>query len=107
MRPPPALGRPAGILQQLWQSRGSDAADLSPEYLRDQVLMLLVGGHETTATTLCWALHCLMPDRPARDQLRDELRRAGAESEDLERLRELPYLGAVIDESMRLYPIGR
>lgn len=99
-------GRPTGILQQLWHSRGSDAAELSPAYLRDQVLMLLVGGHETTATTLCWALHCLMQDRPARDRLRDELRQAGAESGELERLRDLPYLGAVIDESMRLYPIA-
>lgn len=88
------------------QTRGDDSAELSPEYLRDQVLMLLVGGHETTATSLCWALHCLMASPTSRARLRDELRQAGAGSCGLDRLREVPYLGAVIDESMRLYPIA-
>jgi cytochrome P450 len=82
---------------------------MSDEELRIHLLTLLIGGHETTATSLCWAVHCLTgapsgPGRPQLAQLREELSAAG----DLDpgRVRELTYLGAAVQESMRLYPIA-
>src|SRR5262249_20849762 len=82
---------------------------MSDEELRCHLLTLLIGGHETTATTLCWAVHCLIgaPASPGQTELhhlRDELRAAGRV--DPGRVRELSYLGAAIQESMRLFPIA-
>ena len=47
-------------------ARDEDAPADRPE-LRDELLTLLVAGHETTATTLAWALHHLARDRGAQD----------------------------------------
>lgn len=79
---------------------------LTPDEVRDQLLMLLIGGHETTATTLAWTLHALTQNRTALDRLRQELTAPDVRNASVDALRTLPYLGAVIDESMRLFPIA-
>jgi cytochrome P450 len=67
---------------------------MSDQELRDELVTLLVAGHETTATALSWALERLVrhPDKLAR--LRDEVR-AGEDE----------YLDAVIKETLRLRPV--
>ncbi len=65
-----------------------------------QLRTLLVSGHETSATTLAWALFHIHQDHDVRDALMDELDAAGS----LEALTKLPYLGAVIAETLRLHP---
>ncbi|MFL6060843.1 MAG: cytochrome P450 [Marmoricola sp.] len=72
---------------------GSDTG-LSDEELRDQLVTLLLAGHETTATALAWALHELgaNPDVEA-------TARAAATAGDND------YLEAVLKESMRLHPV--
>lgn len=79
---------------------------LTTEEIRDQLLMLLIGGHETTATTLAWTLHGLAQNPAALSRLRDEVTAPAVRQGSVEALRTLPYLGAVIDESMRLFPIA-
>ena len=82
------------ILSLLLQARYEDGQPMSDEELRDELITLLVAGHETTATALSWAVERLVrhPDKLAR--LRDEVR-AG----------EGDYLDAVIKETLRLRPV--
>jgi len=67
---------------------------LTDEELRDQLVTLLLAGHETTATALSWALYELGRDR-------DQLARARAAARDGDE----DYLEAVLKESMRLHPV--
>lgn len=75
--------------------RTSDGPDgLTDAELRDQLVTLLLAGHETTATTLAWAWHDLARN-PA--QLAAARRAADAGEDD--------YLVAVFKESLRLHPV--
>jgi len=70
--------------------------------LGDQVATMILAGHETTATTLFWALYLLALDPPTQEQLAAEVSSmAGVGTLDVERLK---FTRAVIDEAMRLYP---
>lgn len=70
------------------------AADQSDDWLRDQLVTLLLAGHETTATALAWTFHELArrPDVQARAQ------RAADEGDDA-------HLVAVVKEALRLRPV--
>ncbi len=65
-----------------------------------QLRTLLVSGHETSATTLAWALHHIHNDEDIRSELLDEL----AAVTSLEALSKAPLLCAVINETLRLHP---
>lgn len=77
----------------------SDGARDDAEVLQ-QLRTLLISGHETSATTLAWALFHIHTDDAVRTSLRAEL----AENTALDSLPKLPYLGAVIAETLRLHP---
>jgi len=78
---------------------------LGPKQLRDEFMLTLLAGHETTANALCWAYYLLALDPRVRGELEAEADRelAGAAPKpgDLERL---PYTRAVVSEVLRLYP---
>ena len=84
-----------------------DGTALGDDAVREQALILLVGGHETTATTLALTLHILGRHPDVQQRVRDEVaavvgdRPVGAD--DLPRL---TYAAQVVDETMRLYPPG-
>jgi len=83
------------ILSMLLSARHeSDGAPMSDREIRDELMTLLVAGHETTATALSWAVERLTrhPDKLAR--LADEVQ-AGARE----------YLEAVVTETLRLRPV--
>jgi len=67
---------------------------LSDAELRDQLITLLLAGHETTATALAWSLHELARD-PARQRRAIEAADSGDET----------YLEAVAKEAMRQHPV--
>ncbi|MEU2103280.1 cytochrome P450 [Nocardia sp. NPDC019255] len=71
--------------------------------LCEQIRTLLVAGHETTATTLVWALFRLHRAPEALGRLRRELRDASRDAGPAE-LAALPYLDAVCQETLRLHP---
>jgi cytochrome P450 len=73
---------------------GDEADRLTDEELRDQLVTLLLAGHETTATALAWALHEL----GSNDHQLARARTAAREGDDA-------YLEAVMKESMRLHPV--
>lgn len=80
-------------------------AGMSAELLRDEVLTMLLAGHETTANALAWSLHLLGQHPTVAEQVAAEVEAAlGGGAPDLAALRDLPLTTAVIKESMRLYP---
>jgi cytochrome P450 len=100
------------LLSLLLQAREEDGSGLSDKELRDEVMTLLLAGHETTANTLSYTLYLLAQNPEAEERLYAELRQVlngrPAEASDMHRL---PYTEMVLKESMRLYPpawaIGR
>ena len=70
------------------------ATGLTDEELRDQLVTLLLAGHETTATALAWTLHELGKDPAQERKARDAASAGNTE-----------YLEAVLKESMRLHPV--
>jgi cytochrome P450 family 135 len=82
------------ILSMLMQAEFEDGGTMSDEELRDQLMTLLLAGHETTATALAWTFDLLLRHRRALQRLRDSLE-AGEDE----------YLRATITESLRLRPV--
>jgi cytochrome P450 len=84
------------ILSLLMQARFEDGSEMSDEDLRDQLMTLLLAGHETTATALAWTFDLLLRHPRELARLRESLE-AEEEEED--------YLRATINESLRLRPV--
>lgn len=81
------------------------AAGLPDDAIRDELVTMVVAGHETVASALTWTLMLLAEHPEAQQRLRDEAREAGGWT--VLRLREqLPWTRAVVDESLRLFPPG-
>jgi cytochrome P450 family 135 len=95
-RTAPDLAERTDVLSRLVRE-GQDGDGLSDIELRDQLVTLLLAGHETTATALAWALYELArhPDLVRRTQ---EAADAGDADGDA-------WLDAVLKESMRLHPV--
>ncbi len=92
-RAAPDLAERTDVLSRLiLVAEGDDA--LTDTELRDQLVTLLLAGHETTATALAWALHEIGRDP---EQLR-RAREAAVSGDDA-------WLDAVMKESMRLHPV--
>ncbi|MER8182202.1 cytochrome P450 [Kitasatospora sp. NPDC094015] len=101
------------LLGLLADARGEDGEALDATELREQVLIFLLAGHETTATSLTFALHLLALHPELQAEARAEVRSVLGDGRPVraEDLAELPYLTRVLKEAMRLYPaapaIGR
>jgi cytochrome P450 len=93
------------LLSMLLQARDELGAGMSERQVRDEVMTLLLAGHETTALALTWAFLLLDRNPEARDRLEAELAEVlGGEPVSPEDVRALPYAQAVINETLRLYP---
>ncbi|WET81329.1 cytochrome P450 [Amycolatopsis sp. QT-25] len=81
------------------------ATDGTREQMRDELITLLLAGHETTASTLGWAFH-LLDDHPGvAAKLRAEADAVlGDQLPTHDDLHRLPYTARVVEEVMRLYP---
>lgn len=91
----------------LTAARDEAGNGMTDEEINDEVLTLLMAGHETTATTLTWALHHLAANPAAQERLFGELSESFPEGVvDPERAGKLPYLTAVVNETLRLTPIA-
>lgn len=95
-REDPRLPEREDILSMLLLARDEDGAPMSDGELRDELMTLLLAGHETTATTLAWAFERLVQHPRA-------LARAAAEARSP--VAETPYLDAVVTETLRLRPV--
>jgi fatty acid omega-hydroxylase len=91
-----------GLFLQDAMKRGED---LSEDYLRDLVLNFLIAGRDTTAQALSWALFCLCQHPEAAAKARSEaLEVCGSQDITYDAVNRLPYLQAVLNEALRLYP---
>ena len=98
-----AGGAPGSALQLMIEAREEGHA-LDEAALLDQLRTLLVAGHETTATALAWAVGWLLRSPQSLARLRAELETLAPEAEPGDILR-LPYLEAVVHESLRISPL--
>ena len=100
------------LLSTFLLTRGEEGAGMSDRQVRDEILTLIVAGHETTATALTWTWYLLTQHPECERQLQAELAQVLAwRAPTVGDLPRLPYTKMVIDEAMRLYPpawaIGR
>jgi cytochrome P450 len=100
-----AVAGRADVLSLLTQATYDDGVPLEDPALRDELMTMLLAGHETTATALAWAVGHVLADPRVRDRLLDELREAGAPRLDPHVVTRLVYLDAVCRETLRLTPI--
>jgi cytochrome P450 len=84
------------ILSLLLQARTEEGEALSDKEVRDELLTLVLAGHETTANQLAWAWERLVRNPAAHDALRDTVRSEGDAAEQVE---------ATIVEAMRSRPV--
>jgi cytochrome P450 family 135 len=82
------------VLSMLVAARHEDGSPMSDAEIRDELLTLLVAGHETTATALSWAMERLTRHPEKLERLRAEVE-AGEDA----------YLTATIQETLRLRPV--
>ena len=90
------------VLSMLLAARDEAGEPLSDEDVHDELITLLVAGHETTATALTSALYWLHRTPHALERLRSELEDAGVGADPIK----LPYLTAVGQEALRLHPVA-
>jgi len=94
-----------GLLTLLCEAVDEDGIPMSAQELRDHCLTLLLTEHETTGNALAWLWYLLGDNPQVRARLETELReQLGPEALTAESLSRLPYLSAVVRESLRLYP---
>jgi cytochrome P450 len=92
------------ILSLMLDTRDEDGQPMTDAHIRDELRTLLVAGHETTAITLAWTLYAIHRHPEVRTRLLAQLDALGPDPEP-EAIAKLPYLNAVIDETLRLYPV--
>ncbi len=93
------------VLSMLLSARDESGAGLTDEQLRDEMITLLIAGHDTSALALAWAAHHLLEHPEVLERLRTEVRSALSRDDADEALGRLEYLDVVIKESMRLTPL--
>jgi cytochrome P450 len=91
------------VLSRLIASGSAEGA--SRERMRDELITLLLAGHETTASTLGWAFHLIDEHPEVAERLHTEaVEVLGDRLPEHEDLRKLTFTVAVVEEVMRLYP---
>jgi cytochrome P450 len=93
-RDAPDLEEREDVLSMLLVARDENGEPMTDEELRDQLVTLLVAGHETTATGLSWAFDLVLRNPP----VLAEVRRAVEEGDDA-------YVDAVAKEALRMRPV--
>src|SRR5262249_30551358 len=94
------------VLSLLLAARDEQGQPMPDAHLRDELMTLLLAGHETTATALAWTVHRVATEPGVLDRVRAELASVignrPLEADDVGRLE---YLDAVVKETLRLNPV--
>ena len=96
------------ILRLLVEARDDKGCAMSETQLIDEVLTLIVAGHETTASTLNWCWYLISQHPEVEQKLWGELESSPESFDNLpfENLAKFTYVRQILDETMRLYPAG-
>jgi cytochrome P450 len=95
------------VLATVATARYEDGAPIEVDHAVDELFTMLVGGHETTANTLAWALRHILASREVRGRIDAEIASLFGDAEpDPTRASDLTYLDACLQESMRRTPIA-
>lgn len=90
------------LLRFLVDMRGEDTTN---KQLRDDLMTMLIAGHETTAAVLTWALFCISQNEEVERKLLEEIDRVvGDRVPGLSDISAMPYVRATLGESLRMYP---
>jgi cytochrome P450 len=101
------------IARRRGQSEGSSGDDLlgllmdgglTDREIRDELVTMVIAGHETVAAAIAWTLMLLAEDQEAQERLRAEVRGLGEPVPLVGTAAALPWTRAVVDESLRLFP---
>jgi cytochrome P450 len=92
------LAERSDILSLLMQARDEDGQAMTDGELRDELVTLLLAGHETTSTSVSWAIERLVRHP-------EKLRRLEAEIDGLEEGGGEEYMAAVVSETLRVKPV--
>jgi cytochrome P450 len=98
-----ALG--SDILSLLISAHDETGQPMTDAELHDELITLLLAGHETTATAIAWALYWIHRHPLVGEKLLVELNHLG-KSPDPTTIVQLPYLTAVCNETLRLFPVA-
>jgi len=93
-----------GLLAQLVRDRDDEGEGLSEQELLDNLRLLVLAGHETTASSLGWLLVYLASDRGLWTRLREEARGVDEVPTTPEQLAACPFAQALFREAVRLHP---
>lgn len=93
---------PDDMLSGLIEAYGDDRA--GDRLLRDQVLSVLLSGHETTANALAWVWYVLARHPDIEQRVRQEVDALGDAPLGFDTLQKLSYTSRVFEETLRLYP---
>ena len=92
-------------ISMLLEASDAESQPLTDRELRDEVMTLFMAGHETTAVALTWCLYLLAGNPAVEAELATELADVlGGRSPSVADLPRLPFTGAVVYETLRLYP---
>ena len=99
-------GETGDLLSMLLLARDEETGKgMNDPQVRDEVMTLLLGGHETTSAALTWTWYLLSEHPEVESRLHDEVDRVlGGQVPTVDHLGDLPYTRNVIQEAMRLYP---
>ncbi|MFW0739493.1 cytochrome P450 [Flavobacterium sp. T12S277] len=94
------------LLQLLLETRYEDTGEgMSVKQLIDEIKVLFIAGHETTANALTFTLYLLGRNPEVQQKVLDEILEIESQTANIvEQLQQMTYLNAVLNESMRLYP---
>lgn len=94
------------LLSMLLHARDEETGtSMTDQELHDEILTLLLAGHETTAVALSWTWYLLSKHQAVESRLREELDSVlGGRVPTTDDLLQLTYTRMVIEETMRLYP---
>ena len=94
------------LLNMLLETRYEDTGEgMSVKQLVDEIKILFIAGHETTANALTFTLHLLGRNPDVQQKVLDEIIEIESQTQDIvEQLQKMTYTNAVLNESMRLYP---
>lgn len=99
--------RRSDVFAMLLEARDDNGAPMTFQELCDELLTMLVAGHETTATALAWSLCYLLRDPELCAQLRSELATATEGGKLIpERVTKLELLDATVREALRIRPVS-